>query len=83
MRVSSKLDEILEENLMEDLEWLKMEFEILFKSKKNKYSKKDQKTANDIINYFLENTYIGDNIILLNLLNEKIENIENLYNNLF
>ncbi|MFX1324245.1 MAG: hypothetical protein ACFE8N_04765, partial [Promethearchaeota archaeon] len=78
-----KVDEILEELLMKDLEWLKMEFEILFKPKKNKYTEKDRKLANEIIDYFIENTYVGDNLILLNLLNENIENLENQYANLF
>jgi hypothetical protein len=83
MRVSSKLDEILEENLVKDLEWLKDEIEILFKYKKNKYTEKDQKIANAILDYFLENTYVGDNLILINLMNEQIENIEHRYVNLF
>ena len=83
MRVSSKLDEILEEHLIKDLEWLKDEIEILFKNKKNKYTEKDQKLANDILNYFLENTHVSDNIILINLMNEKIENIEHSYVDLF
>jgi hypothetical protein len=83
MKVSSKLDEILEDNLIKELEWLKTEFEFLFKSKKKKYTEKDQKIANAILDYFLENTYVGDNIILLHLLSERVENIENSYMNLF
>ncbi|MHA2282404.1 MAG: hypothetical protein ACXAC5_16295 [Promethearchaeota archaeon] len=83
MKVNSKLDEILEDNLIRELEWLKTELELLFKSKKNKYTEKDQKIANAILDYFLENTYVGDNIILLNLLSERVENIENSYMNLF
>ncbi|MFX0030961.1 MAG: hypothetical protein ACFE8B_17235 [Candidatus Hermodarchaeota archaeon] len=79
MKVSSKLDEILEEILITELEWLKDEFEFLFKSKKNNFTEKDRKIANDILDYFLENTYTGDNIILLNLMNEKLENIERVY----
>ena len=81
MKVSGKLDEILEELLIKELDWLKDEFEFLFKSKKKIYTEKDRKIANDILDYFLENTYIGDNIILLNLMNERVENIEKTYAN--
>ena len=82
MRVSLNYHEILEEILVEKLEWLKEEFEILFKPKKGKYTNKDKKIANNILDYTLDHTYAHDNIILLNLLNEAIENIEKHYVNL-
>ena len=72
-------EEIIEENLVVELEWLKEEFEILFKSKIKKFTKKDQKIANDVLDYILENTYVCDNIKLHNLLDEVIHNIEQLY----
>jgi hypothetical protein len=83
MRVSLNYHEILEEILLENLEWLREEFEILFKSKKGKYTSKDKKVANNILDYILEHASVYDNILLLNLLNETIENIENHYLNLF
>ena len=83
MKVGIKIDEIIEDLLTKELEWLNEEFEVLFKFKKDKYTETDRKIANNILDYFLENTYVGDNLILLNLLNEKVENIENKYNNLF
>ena len=83
MKVNIKYHEILEEFLEKELDWLKEEFEILFKSKMKNYTQNDKKIANDILDYILENTYVYDNIILINLLNEAMENIEKKYVNLF
>jgi len=83
MRVSLNYHEILEEILIEKLEWLKEEFEILFKNKKGKYANKDRKIANNILDYILEHTYVYNNLLLLNLLNETTESIEEMYPNLF
>jgi len=83
MNVSLNYHEILEENLVVELEWLEEEFELLFQSKLDKYTKMDVKTANSILDYILENNYRYDNIQLLNLLNKVKENIENMYPDLF
>lgn len=83
MKVNINYHEIIEEFLEKELEWLKEEFEILFKSKMEKYTKMDKKVANDILDYILEKTHVHDNIILLNLFKEVIENIEKKYTNLF
>ncbi len=83
MKVSIKYHEVMEELLRKELEWLREEFEILFKSKTEGYSEKDKKIANDILDYILENNYLYDNIRLLNLLNEVIKNIENKFPDLF
>ncbi len=83
MKVSIRYHEIIEEFLEKELDWIKEEFEILFKSKMQNYSKEDRKLANDILDYVLENTYVYDNIILINLLNEALDSIENKYINLF
>jgi len=82
MRVSLNYHEILEETLIEKLEWLKEEFEIIFAPKTGKFTIKDKKIANDIIDYVLEHTYVYNNIIMLNLLNETVEKIEKKYINL-
>jgi len=82
MRVSLNYHEILEEPLIKKLEWLKEEFEIIFAPKTGKFTIKDKKIANDIIDYVLEHTYIYNNIIMLNLLNETVEKIEKKYANL-
>ncbi len=83
MKVSIRYHEILEEFLEKELDWLKEEFEILFNSKIENYTKNDKKLANDILDYILENTYVYDNIILINLLNQALESIEKKYVNLF
>ena len=83
MKVSVKYHEILEENLIEELEWLKEEFILLFKSKMEKYSERDKMIANDIMDYVMENLYVYDNMIFLTLFTETIENIEKMYPNLF
>ncbi len=83
MVVSLKYYEILEENLVVELEWLKEEFELLFQSKLGKYTKMDVKTANSILDYFIENTYVFDNLILLNLRDKVKRDIEKKYPDLF
>ncbi|MFX1329345.1 MAG: hypothetical protein ACFE91_14545 [Promethearchaeota archaeon] len=83
MNVSNDYQELLEKSLKDELEWLKEEFNILFKSKMEIYNQNDMKLANRIIDYILENTYVYDNIILHNLFMEAIENIEKLYPSLF
>ena len=83
MKVSIRYHEILEEFLEKELDWLKEEFEVLFRSKTKNCTEKDKKLANDILDYILENTYVYDNIVLINLLNDALESIEKQYVNLF
>ena len=83
MKENLKYHEILEEDLVLELEWLKEEFEILFKSKIEKNAKINKKLANDILDYILENTDVYGNMELLNLLDEAIEFTEKMYPNLF
>ncbi len=75
----SKKNEILEENLVIDWEWLKEEFEILFDSRMGNHTEMDKKIANDGLDYFLENTDIGSNIVLYKFLDGIVENIEKKY----
>lgn len=83
MKVSVRYHEILEEFFEKELDWLKEEFDVLFKSKMRNFTENDRKLANDILDYVLENTYVYDNIVLINLLDEALENIEKEYVNLF
>ncbi|MFX1376958.1 MAG: hypothetical protein ACFFA0_14225 [Promethearchaeota archaeon] len=83
MTVSLKYHEVLEENLVIELEWLKEEFEILFNSRIEEYSEIDIKNAKDILDYILENTDIDGDLKMLDLLNETLEDIEKSYSLLF
>ena len=81
MKVSVDYNEILEEDLKAELEWLEDEFEILFKLKEN--DEKDRKLANDILDYIFKIYFIYDNITWLHLLNKLSDNLEKTYPALF
>lgn len=83
MKVSVNYHEILEESLIEEIEWMNEEFSILFKSKVQKYTERDRKTATRILDYIMDNVYVYDSLILLTLFTEAIENIEKMYPSLF
>ncbi|MFX1573771.1 MAG: hypothetical protein ACFFB0_13560 [Promethearchaeota archaeon] len=83
MKISVKYYEILEEDLRGELDWLKEEFNILFKSKMENYTNKDKRIANDILDYIIENIYVYDNMILQTLFTEAMENIEKMHPDLF
>jgi len=78
----SKINEIVEENLVIDLEWLIDEFKILFNSKMDNHTEIDKKIANDILDYFLEIIDVADKVMLLRLLDKVIENVEKKYSKL-
>jgi hypothetical protein len=82
MSVSLKYHEILEEDLVIELEWLKEEFEILFNSKIEEHTEIDKKIANDILDYILENTDVNGNVGLLDLFDKAIHKIEKQYSKL-
>ncbi|MFW9785070.1 MAG: hypothetical protein ACFFFB_22505 [Candidatus Heimdallarchaeota archaeon] len=79
--MSVDYNEILEEDLKAELEWLEEEFEILFKLKEN--DEKDKKLANDILDYIFKIYFIYDNITWLHLLNKVSDNLEKTYPALF
>lgn len=81
MKVSVDYNEILEEDLKAELEWLEEEFEILFKLKEN--DEKDKKLANEILDYIFKIYFIYDNITWLHLLNKVSDNLEKTYPALF
>ena len=83
MNDNLKYYEILEEDLVLEMEWLKEEFEIQFKSKLEKFSQMDKKIANDLLNYILETTDVHENFLLLNKLEDVTKKIEKAYPSLF
>ena len=83
MKVSHNNLKILEENLVVEIEWLKEEFEILYKSKIENYTEIDKKNANGILDFIVKKTSVYDNLKFHNLLDKVIENIEKMYPALF
>ena len=83
MEVRLRYYEILEEDLVMELEWLKEEFEVLFDSKIENVTEMDKKIATDLLIYILENTDVHDNFILLDVLEEATNIIEKSYPTLF
>lgn len=83
MEIHLRYYEILEEDLVMELEWLKEEFEVLYDSKIEKLSKMDKKIATDLLNYILENIDVHDNFLLLDVLEEATNIIEKSYPTLF
>ncbi|MFW9874033.1 MAG: hypothetical protein ACFFG0_13075 [Candidatus Thorarchaeota archaeon] len=82
MEVSLIFPEVLEEDLIMDLEWLREEFEILFDSKIREHTEMDKRIANDILDYAYENTDANGNIKLMALLDEALGKIERRYSKL-
>ena len=83
MNAILKYHEILEEDIVVEIEWLKEEFEILFKSETERYSQMDKKVASDLLNYILENTDVHENLLLHNMLEVETNIIEKSYPALF
>lgn len=72
-------EDILETNVIHELEWLREEFDFLFRFKKNRLSQEDIEIANQII-YSVIDKYSGsidDKIV--DLLSKSIEEIEECY----
>ncbi|MFX1313908.1 MAG: hypothetical protein ACFFHD_15060 [Promethearchaeota archaeon] len=69
-------EDLLEDSLIEELEWLKEEFEFLFKSRKHHPTDKDKQLANQMIeNVFNKIDFLDDKQIN-NFFIEALENIE-------
>ncbi|MFX1373565.1 MAG: hypothetical protein ACFFCE_17080 [Promethearchaeota archaeon] len=83
MEAGINYPQVLEEGLKKELTWLIEEFEILFNLKPKIDPNNDKKLANEILDFFYENTLVYDNIVLYNLFSETMENIEKMYPDLF
>ncbi|MFX1366045.1 MAG: hypothetical protein ACFE9Y_14095 [Promethearchaeota archaeon] len=83
MEAGINYPQVLEEGLKKELIWLIEEFEILFNLKPKIDPNNDKKLANEILDFFYENTLVYDNIVLYNLFSETMENIEKMYPDLF
>ncbi len=83
MKVSLRYHEIMEENLKKELIWLIEEFQILFKSKSENYTENDKRIANKILDHIMDNTPAYDSLKLYNMLFDTMDDIENMYPELF
>ncbi len=82
MNVNEDYENILQESLRDELEWLETEFELLFKNKEEK-SKDDISLGNQILDNVIDNIKTGDNEELLNLLAITLNKIESDYPEFF
>jgi len=76
-------NDILEDNLIQRLNWLKEEFYYLFKFRQHKYNQKDKELAQQIIESFIESVNPSDSKGMTDLLIETVEAIEKKYIGLF
>jgi len=83
MNVSGDYDKILEENLKNELEWLEQEFELLFRNKKNKCSRKDITMATSILDNVIDNIKMNSNEQVLHLLALTLNKIEKTFPDFF
>ncbi len=83
MNVSGDYDKLLEDTLKNELEWLEQEFELLFRNKKNKCSRKDITMATSILDNVVDNLKMNSNDQLLNLLVITLNRLEKTYPDFF
>ena len=72
-------DNMIETNVIQELEWLREEFDFLFRFKKNNFTEKDRELSNKILETIIDK-YSGtldDKIV--DLLSKSIELIEDNY----
>ena len=82
MTVSADYEKILENNLIEELEWLEDELKMLFKDKKN-YTKDDISLGNSILDNVIDSIRSNDNEDVLNFLAITLNKIEQIYPHFF
>lgn len=83
MNVSGDYDKILEDTLKKELEWLEQEFELLFRPKKEKYTKNDISMGNQILDNVIDCIKTNPNEELLNLLAITLNKIEQAFPEFF
>jgi hypothetical protein len=81
MKISVNFSHLLLENSLEDLDWLKNEFMMLF-GKKELYED-DIGLAKNVLDYFIENLMLHQDGIFLERLSETLKELQSNYPNLF
>ena len=76
MHLHGDFDEIIEENLINELEWLKEEFALLFEQKKCNFSKTDLNLAQKIIENFMDRINLIENKRILELVSDTLNDLD-------
>ncbi|TXT59668.1 MAG: hypothetical protein BAJALOKI3v1_1030013 [Promethearchaeota archaeon] len=81
MKISVNFSHLLLKNSLEELNWLKNEFVILF-GKKELYEE-DIILARNVLDYFIENLMLHQDGVFLERLSETLKELQSNYPNLF
>jgi hypothetical protein len=81
MKISVNFSHLLLKNSLEELNWLKNEFVILF-GKKELYED-DIILARNVLDYFIENLMLHQDGVFLERLSETLKELQSNYPNLF
>ncbi|MBD3214749.1 MAG: hypothetical protein GF311_19215 [Candidatus Lokiarchaeota archaeon] len=81
MKISVNFSHLLLENSLEDLDWLKNEFMMLF-GKKELYED-DIVLAKNVLDYFIENLMLHQDGVFLERLSGTLKELQSNYPNLF
>ena len=76
MHLHGDFDEIIEENLIKELEWLKEEFALFFEQKKSSFSKTDFSLAKKIIENFMDRINLIENKRILELVSDTLNDLD-------
>ena len=76
MHLHGDFDEIIEENLIKELEWLKEEFALFFEQKKSNFSKTDFNLAKKIIENFMDRINLIENKRILELVSDTLNDLD-------
>ena len=83
ININCDYEGLLEDNLKEELTWLEEEFNFLFKSKRNKYTKYELSLGSKILDNVIDNIRTNSSEELLNLLAITLNKIEHTYPSFF
>ncbi|MBY8984340.1 MAG: hypothetical protein KGD65_04675 [Candidatus Lokiarchaeota archaeon] len=83
MNVNGDYEELLESSLKEELTWLEEEFNFLFKSKREKYTKDELTMGSMILDNVIDNIKTNNSEELLSLLAITLNKIEHTFPEFF
>ena len=83
ININCDYEGLLEDNLKEELTWLEEEFNFLFKSKRNKYTKYELSLGSKILDNVIDIINKNNSEELLNLLAITLNKIEHSYPSFF